>query len=106
MRAGWLTAGAMIMLLAAQTSAPRALAQPAGPRAATPTLPAQGVGDQNAAAVRAMDETLARQERAAKRATSGICEGCSGGRRGGARRRTPRGEVGEDGLAVRPEDLH
>jgi hypothetical protein len=100
------TAGAMIMLLAAQTSGPPASAQPAAPRAASPTLPAQGGGDQNAAAVRAMDETLARQERAANRATSGICEGCSGGRRGGARRTTPQGEVGEDGLTVRPEDLH
>jgi hypothetical protein len=56
-------------------------------------------------AAQSMNEQLARQERAGRRATSGICDGCTPGTRTGRRRVEPHGIIGEDGLAYRPEDL-
>lgn len=49
-------------------------------------------------AAREMDERLARHERAGRRATSGICDGCVPGTRAGRRRIGPRETIGEDGL--------
>ena len=56
-------------------------------------------------AAREMDERLARHERAGRRATSGICDGCIPGARRVHHRVKPREMVGEDGLAFRAEDL-
>jgi hypothetical protein len=56
-------------------------------------------------AAREMDERLARHERAGRRATSGICDGCIPGARSVHHRVKPREMVGEDGLAFRTEDL-
>ena len=50
-----------------------------------------------------MDERLARHERAGRRATAGICDGCTGVRR--VRGGKTREMVGEDGLPDRAEDL-
>ena len=54
-------------------------------------------------AAREMDERLARYERAGRRATAGICDGCTGVRR--VRGGKTREMVGEDGLPYRAEDL-
>jgi hypothetical protein len=96
----WITAVSMMILLA-----PDALAQPVGSR--TPSnVPSTGsIRSQIEDAVRALDEKLARHERAAKQALLGICDGCTAGGANRARRITPRQTVGEDGLAFRPEDL-
>jgi hypothetical protein len=51
-----------------------------------------------AEAARRMDERIARQERAAKRALTGICDECSGRRPSGHHNRGRRTSVGEDGL--------
>ena len=73
-------------------------------------VPSMKTGATNAAALfredaaREMDERLARHERAGRRATSGICDGCIPGARSHHRVK-PREMVGEDGLAFRAEDL-
>jgi hypothetical protein len=54
-------------------------------------------------AAREMDERLARHERAGRRATAGICDGCTGVRR--VRGGKTREMVGEDGLPYRADDL-
>ena len=56
-------------------------------------------------AAREMDERLTRHERAGRRATSGICDGCIPGARTVHQKVKPREMVGEDGLAFRAEDL-
>ena len=96
----WITAVSMMILLA-----PDALAQPIASR--TPSnVPSTGsVRSQSEDAVRALDEKVARHERAANRALSGICDGCIAGGAKRARRIMPRQKVGDDGLAFRPEDL-
>ena len=52
------------------------------------------------------EQALKRSERAGSRAVLSICDGCMTGSRSLARGTVPREEVGEDGFAYRPEDLH
>ena len=61
--------------------------------------------EEQAQSARRMDERLARQERAAKRALSGICEGCGPGlARVRGRRTGPSETIGEDGLPYDPAE--
>jgi hypothetical protein len=63
------------------------------------------VGDEQAESARRMDERMARHERAAKRALSGICEGCGPGLpRWRGRHAEPHETVGEDGLPFDPTE--
>jgi hypothetical protein len=52
------------------------------------------------------ERALKRSERVGRSAVLSICDGCITGPRSLARGTVPREEVGEDGLAYRPEDLH
>ena len=56
-------------------------------------------------ALQVLDERVARQERAARRATFGICDGCIRGAHSSARHIVPRQQVDDNGLPYRPEDL-
>jgi hypothetical protein len=96
----WITVGSMMIL-----PAPHVLAQPTGSRIPSNVPSTGSVWSQSEDAVRALDEKFAQHERAARRALSGICEGCTAGWPSRARRIMPREQVGEDGLAFRPEDL-
>ena len=79
-----------------------ALAQTAARRGGVETPTTGSLPDD---AAQKMNEQLARQERVGRRATSGICDGCTSGTRSGRHRVEPREIIGEDGLAYRAEDI-
>jgi hypothetical protein len=75
------------------------------PIAAAVGPPPKGSGEFRARAEEEHEQALKRSERVGRRAVSSICDGCITGPRSSARGTVPREEVGEDGLAYRPEDL-
>ena len=76
------------------------------PAGAAVSPPAYGNSDLRGRAEEEHEQALKRSERVGRRAVSSICDGCMTGPRSSARGTVPREEVGEDGLAYRPEDLH
>jgi hypothetical protein len=82
-----------------------AIQVPSDPAAATVSPRPEGLDDVRARAEQEQEQALRRSERAGRRAVLSICEGCMRGSRSVARGTIPREEVGEDGLAYRPEDL-
>ena len=75
------------------------------PAAAAVSPPPKGNGDVRARPEK-HEQALKRSERVGSRAVLSICDGCMTGSRSLARGTVPREEVGEDGLAYRPEDLN
>ena len=78
------------------------------PAAAAVSPPPKGFDDVRARAEQEQqqEQALKRSERVGRRALLSICDGCITGSRSLARGTVPREEVGEDGLAYRPEDLY
>ena len=76
------------------------------PAGAADSPPANGISDLRARTEEEHEQALKRSERVGRRAVSSICDGCITGPRRLARGTVPREEVGEDGLAYRPEDLN